>query len=180
MIIGFDISSVKIGISILSLDGKILKLDVLKLSSKLSLLERAMVFKKYCEDNLLYCVTKDFRVIIESPFISVGGGFGRASTTATLQRFNGIISFIAYEVFGIVPEMVNVNHVRSSLGIKMPRGLDQKAKKQIVIDWAIRKFESDPKIEILRKQTKFWNAATGVDDMADALIIAYFGCKNAD
>jgi hypothetical protein len=175
LIAGLDISSSKIGMSVLSPDRHIQFLEVLKLSSKQSLIERALIFKAFCQERLLPLAPT--KIIVESPLINVSGGFGRAQTTAMLIKFNGICCFAVREVFGFEPEEVNVNHVRSVLGIKIVRHLLPKQKKQVVIDWAVRQFAGDPKIVLLTEKTKFGNAALGVDDMADALAIAAYGAR---
>jgi hypothetical protein len=174
MILGFDISSVKVGISALNDAGEIQLLEVLKLSSKQTLIERALIFKDHLNTLLGLFPHK---AIVEEPLINVSGGFGRAQTTAMLIKFNAMCCLAIRETFGFEPELINVNHVRAVLGIKIVRHLQPRQKKQVVIDWALRKFDGDSKIEVLKEQTKFGNAAVGVDDMADSLVLSTYGAR---
>jgi hypothetical protein len=179
MIFAFDISSSKIGICVMSGNEKIEYLDTLKFVSKTSLLRRSQLFKEYCEKYLMLFVKENIRIIVEEPLISVGGGFGKVQTTGILQRFNGMTCRVLFELFQLEPEMLNVNHIRSFLGIKIPKHVDQKKKKQVIIDWSFKKFENQEEVvKKLSQKTTFGNAAVGVNDMADAIVLAVYASKN--
>lgn len=176
MILAFDISSSKVGMVVMDTDKSIKYLDNIRFSSKTSLLRRAEILKEHCEKYLKpLTISSSPVVLIEEPLMNVSGGFGRALTTGMLLRFNGMASRVLHEVFGVEPILENVNHIRSVLGIKIPRGLDNKAKKQIIIDWVLAKFLD---VEIVQKKlsqkTKFGNAVEGVDDMADAIVLSVY------
>lgn len=178
MILAFDVSTSKIGIAILDDQKHIVYLDVLKFAAKVTLLRKAQIFQEYCVQHLKgLTASSNYRVLVEEPLIAVHGGYGQALTTAVLQRFNGMICVILHQLFGQELEMINVNHARASVGVRIPRGLDQKMKKGIVINWALKVFAEEPLIEALNQKTRFGNFQIGVDDMADALLIAAYGAR---
>lgn len=177
MILSFDISTSKIGVCVSDDNKQIVFLDVLKFVPKTTLLRKSQLLFEYCERNLLPLISSDVRVLVEEPLMMVGAG-GHAQTTAILQRFNGMATRTLFELFKVEPEMVNVNHARSVLGIKIPRGIDQKQKKQIVIDWVLRNFSHDSLVvEKLSAKTKQNNFQPGVDDMADSVALVAYGVK---
>jgi hypothetical protein len=44
-----------------------------------------------------------------------------AATITTLMRFNGIVSYIGRNIFGVEPEYISAAHARKLCGIKMQR-----------------------------------------------------------
>jgi hypothetical protein len=59
------------------------------------------------------------RVYIEEAAKKFTPGFSSADTIMTLGRFNGILSYMVYQLFGVKPIMVNVRSARAKLGIKI-------------------------------------------------------------
>lgn len=97
-----------------------------------------------------------------------------------LARFNGLVSWNCYEIFGIKPILVNVSKARTNYGLIFPRGTKSAARKKMVVEKVIEK-----------EGTKFsWsfnrngiNYSKGVDDRADAIVIARYAeslIKNKD
>ena len=95
-------------------------------------------------------------------FFKSGGS--TAKTMATLQRFNGIISWIVNETFKKEPTYLTSAQARKLLGIKTSRG--QKAKKE-VIKWLL---DNVPTFDV--EYTKFGNPKPKYFDIADAIVIA--------
>ena len=86
---------------------------------------------------------------------------------AALQKFNGIVSWLVYELFEIEPNYITATSARKRAGIKVPRG--QKAK-EVVLDFLLEN-EKAFKIEY----TKFGNPKPESYDRADAIVVAKAG-----
>ena len=86
---------------------------------------------------------------------------------AALQKFNGIVSWLVYELFEIEPKYITATSARKHVGIKVPRG--QKAK-EVVLNFLLEN-EKAFKIEY----TKFGNPKPESYDRADAIIVAKAG-----
>ena len=86
---------------------------------------------------------------------------------ATLQRFNGIVSWLIYELFEIEPQYVGATTARKLCGIKVPRG--QKAK-QVVLEHLL---EREPEFKI--EHTIHGNPKPESYDRADAIVVAKAG-----
>ena len=97
------------------------------------------------------------------------GGKSSAKTLSTLTRFNGIASWLIYELFEIKPKFIAATSARKQAGIKVPRG--QKAK-QVVLQHLLDN-ESAFKVEY----TKHGNPKPDSYDKADAIVVAKAGWK---
>jgi hypothetical protein len=86
---------------------------------------------------------------------------------AALQRFNGIVSWLLFEVFEIRPEYIGATSARKHAGIKVPRG--QKAK-QVVLEHLL---ETEPAFKV--EYTRHGNPKPESYDRADAIVIAKAG-----
>ena len=106
-------------------------------------------------------------IYVEQPFTFFNSGGSSGKTMAALQRFNGIVSWLLFEVFEIRPEYIGATSARKQVGIKVPRG--QKAK-QVVLEHLLDT-ESAFKIEY----TKHGNPKPESYDRADAIVIAKAG-----
>jgi hypothetical protein len=91
-------------------------------------------------------------------------GASSAKTLHTLASFNGIISWIVYDLFGIEPIYLSATSARSTLGIKIPKG--QKAK-DLVMTWIMQNETS-----FQPATTKSGKAKKHFYDIADAIVIA--------
>lgn len=56
---------------------------------------------------------------LEEPLLGFAKGMSSAATITTLMRFNGIISFIGRDIFGVDPIYVSAAHARKLCGIKL-------------------------------------------------------------
>ncbi len=104
---------------------------------------------------------------IEKSLQSFRSGFSSAKTLSTLSAFNGIVSWLVYQVFFVTPEYIAAPSARKLAGIKIPRG--QKAK-EVVLQFLLDN-EADFEIEY----TKQGNPKPGSYDRADALVVAKAG-----
>ena len=80
----------------------------------------------------------DVRVVLEEPLMGFRPGMSSALTISTLMRFNGIVSYIARNVFGAEPEYIGSAHARKLCGIKLQRtSLGGPQKEQVFAHMAI-------------------------------------------
>lgn len=61
------------------------------------------------------------RVVLEEPLMGFRPGMSSAQTISTLMRFNGIVSYIARDLFGCEPEYIGSGHARKLCGIKLQK-----------------------------------------------------------
>ena len=108
-------------------------------------------------------------IYIEQSLHSFRSGFSSAQTLSTLSRFNGIVSWMCYEIFNIQPEMIAATSARKQAGVGIKRGDNAKEK---VLEFVI---DNCPDIEI--QYTKHGNPKPGTLDMCDSIIIALAGDK---
>ena len=108
-------------------------------------------------------------VYIEQSLHSFRSGFSSAQTLSTLSRFNGIISWVCWDLFSIEPEMIAATSARKQAGVGIKRGDNAKEK---VLQFIIDKY---PNIKI--QYTKHGNPKPGTLDMCDSIIIALAGDK---
>lgn len=110
VLLGLDVSTACIGISIVIDDGseygKIVELTHInpKVPNKIKGIEQLFLKKKIFEDFLIKY--KDFgidEVIIEEPLLRSNN----VQTVSTLLRFNGMVSDCVYNVLGIVPQYIS-------------------------------------------------------------------------
>ena len=106
-------------------------------------------------------------VYIEQSLQSFRSGFSSAKTLSTLSRFNGIVSWIIYEHFGITPEYIAATSARKLCGIKIPKG--QKAKPVVL------KFLLDNQPGFVIEYTRNGNPKPESYDKADSIVIARAG-----
>ena len=118
-ILGLDISTNIIGYTILDNSGNHIISGALKLNKKLDFVARAAEFSSILADlRKQYSIG---HVWIEEPFIMFAKGGSSAQTMARLSSFNGMIQFSCFTIYGFVPSMINANHARKVLGIKLMR-----------------------------------------------------------
>ena len=98
--------------------------------------------------------------------------FSSAKTLSQLNRFNGIVSYLTYEVFNKIPEYINVNSARKSLGIKLDRKSSKNTKeqvfewvkKEITFNWPEKTLKSGPNKGLVKNDESCY-------DMSDAYVI---------
>lgn len=108
-VLGLDVSTKTIGISLFDMNGKLILLThvtpkikgIDKLSDIEVLIKKAQVFEeefleKYADEDIS-------KVVIEEPLL----GSNNVYTMATLIRFNGMISRSVYETLNVVPEFIS-------------------------------------------------------------------------
>lgn len=167
MILGLDISTSITGITVLTEDGSILHNEAIKLTSnKLeSLMQKAQIIKdRLIELKHLYNINKIF---IEQSLNAFRPGLSSAQVILTLGKFNGIVSWICYEVYGREPEYIGSTTARKCLGIKVERGQNAK---EIVLKHVV---DSEPSFKV--EYTTAGKPKAGAFDRADSYVIAKAG-----
>jgi len=168
MILGLDISTSITGVTLLSLDGEIILCDHIDLRK-----HRNFFIKS--EKVLEYFDAMDqqpVQIFIEQSLQSFRTGFSSAATLATLSRFNGVVSWLAYRRFAIEPEYIAASSARKKAGIKVVRGTP--AKQQVLAHI----LDTVPSFVI--EYTPKGNPRPGTYDRADSLVVAKAGlvCMN--
>lgn len=114
LILGLDVSTKTIGISLFTVDGELLELThispktkPLPASKTEELMKKADIFgefiKKYEGMNVKY-------VVIEEPLLRSNN----VNTVGTLLRFNGMVTKICYDKLNVVPEYVSTYEARKN------------------------------------------------------------------
>jgi hypothetical protein len=128
VILGLDVSTSKIGLSIIDYNNNLLICQVIKLNSNNSLIEKCIELENIIDNlngnnyinnnNKLYIK----EIFIESPFMMFSGGKTTAMTMSKLQRFNGMVSYMVRRTLGVEPVMIAANKARGLIGLKIKRG----------------------------------------------------------
>ncbi len=142
MILGVDVSTSITGFAVVA-DGQLVYYDSIDMRKQKNVFDKAILIKEKILDIYeMYQINNEDEkmwgdskypiehIYIEQPFTFFNSGGSSAKTMATLQKFNGIVSWMLYELFEIRPEYVGATAARKHAGIKVPRG--QKAK-QVVL-----------------------------------------------
>lgn len=179
MILGIDISTSITGFAVVA-EGQLVYYDSIDLRKYKNIFDKTIALKEKLLDiyEMYQCNNEDSarlgsshfpieHIYIEQSLHMFMGGKSSAKTLSTLTRFNGIVSWLVFELFEIRPEFIGASSARKQAGIKVPRG--QKAK-QVVLEHLL-KTESAFNIEY----TKHGNPKPESYDRADAIIIAKAG-----
>ena len=107
------------------------------------------------------------QVWIEESLQMFSSGMSSAKTLATLTKFNGIVSWIAWDKFGITPEYIAAVSARKEIGLTVRKG---KRGKDVVMEYMLDK-ENWFQVEYGRTgkiKPHFY-------DMADSFVVAKAG-----
>jgi hypothetical protein len=175
IILGLDVSTSNIGIVLLGRDCLLhaSNISMIKLEDQY---DKANLFReKLRELSEKFAIN---HIHIEEPLQRFTRGMSSANTISTLARFNGIVSYITYDITGIKPELSNVTVARKVVGIKIPK--KDPNSKEIVLGWVKSNQEfSDyvwPSKELKSGPRKGQIVAEpGCYDIADAAVMAYYG-----
>ena len=170
MILGLDISTSITGYTILDGEAKIIKCEAWDLRNKRyfpNLFAKVQRFKQVMGN--LYQINKYpiDSIFIEQSLMAFRPGFSSAKTILTLAKFNGILSYVCQQDFGVEPQYIGASTARKSCGIKIPKG--EKAK-EVVLQYVL---DNEPNFVV--EYTKHGNPKPGSYDRADSLIIAKAG-----
>lgn len=181
MILGVDVSTSITGFAVIA-EGVLVYYDSIDLRKYKNIFAKTIAIKEKILDLYeMYQLNNDDNssagfgdskfpiehIYVEQPFTFFNSGGSSAKTMAALQRFNGIVSWLLYEIFEIEPKFIGATSARKAVGIKVPRG--QKAK-QVVLQHLL---DTEPAFKI--EYTKHGNPKPESYDRADAIIIAKAG-----
>ena len=179
MILGIDISTSITGFAVVA-EGQLVFYDSIDLRRYKNIFDKTIAIKEKLLDiyEMYQCNNDDAagfgssefpikHIYIEQSLHMFMGGKSSAKTLSTLTRFNGIVSWLVFELFEIRPEFIGATSARKQAGIKVPRG--QKAK-QVVLQHLL---DNEPAFKI--EYTKHGNPKPESYDRADAIIIAKAG-----
>jgi hypothetical protein len=178
MILGIDISTSITGFAVVG-DGQLLHYSSIDLRKYKGIFEKADILKEYIADLFEnYQLDQDSggwggsehpieKIYIEQPLHMFMKGKSSAKTLSTLMTFNGVVSWLIYELFEIEPQYIAATSARKQCGIKVKRG--EKAK-EVVLKHLL---EDEPAFHV--EYTKFGNPRPESYDRADAIIIAKAG-----
>jgi hypothetical protein len=166
MILGLDISTSITGYTIL--DGQtILECGMLDLRKS----KYTDFFDKSVAASVLLSELKQKykieKIFIEETINVMGKGKSSAHTIMTLNRFNGILSWLCYQIFDIKPQYIACRQARKMLGILIPKGGDAKA--IVLKHW----LDTEPQFKV--EYSIYGNPVQGTFDRADSLVIAKAG-----
>ncbi len=118
MIIGLDISTSIVGITVLN-DAGVHQHSSAVILPKSELPERAI----FLQGELLKIIAKFkiTKVWIEEPFQRFARGGSTAATMMRLATFNGMCQLLILQMTDVVPCLVNANAARKSVGLKIKR-----------------------------------------------------------
>ena len=179
MILGIDISTSITGFAVVG-DGQLLHYSSIDLRKHKGPFMKAIALKEYIEDLFEnYQLEQEFtsgwggsehpieHIYIEQPLHMFMRGKSSAKTLSTLMSFNGIVSWIIYELFEIEPQYVAASSARKQCGIKVKRG--EKAKEEVLKHL----WENEPAFHI--EYTNHGNPKPESYDRADAIVVALAG-----
>lgn len=132
IILSLDVSTSVTGICVIessrqpdAAGSHILLLDRIEFKGCKTLWDKADVVQAYLSslrsNGRLGGYTDSVRIILEEPLMGFRPGMSSAQTITTLIRFNGIVSYIARDVFKQEPEYINAPHARKLCGIKLQK-----------------------------------------------------------
>jgi hypothetical protein len=179
MILGIDISTSITGFAVVG-DGQILYYSSVDLRKHKGVFNKANVIKEFIEDLFenYQLDQEDYdgwgnakhpieSIYIEQPLHMFMKGKSSAKTLSALMTFNGIISWLVYELFEIEPQYIAATSARKQCGIKVKRG--EKAK-EVALKHLL---DTEPAFHI--EYTKHGNPVAGSYDKADAIVVAKAG-----
>jgi RNase H-fold protein (predicted Holliday junction resolvase) len=113
LIMGLDVSTKTIGIALFNMKGKLLELTHISPKIKpvpenkhVEMMLKSDIFKQYI---VKYRGMGIQRIIIEEPLLYSNN----INTVGTLTKFNGLISRVAYDELGVMPEYIPTYDARS-------------------------------------------------------------------
>jgi len=172
MILGLDISTSITGITVLDDTGTVVLFDAVDMRSKkftTFFIKADAIERRLVQIKNQYKIDKIF---IEQSLQAFRPGLSSAKVILTLGKFNGIVSWTCYKIFGFEPEYIGASTARKALGIKVERGENAK---EIVLK-RVLELESSFNVEYTPKG----NPVAGTYDRADSYVIAragYLSCQ---
>ena len=166
MILGLDVSSSVIGVTILNEDGVMLLNEAIKLQNEKIIVAKASKVKKFLEQTIKGKFNVK-EVFIEESLLAFRPTASSAHTISLLAKMNGIVTWLCYDVLGIRATQISANTARKLCGIKKVQGQNTKL---IVLKSVL---DMEPSFSV--SYTKQNNPVVGAFDRADSYVIAKAG-----
>ena len=173
--LGLDISTSIIGMCLFK-ESKFFKFYYLDLTKTKCIFAKSNLFEKMISE--IYSEYNFSNIYIEDTLQSFSRGLSSAKTLMTLSRFNGIVSYITHNISGLIPDYINVNTARKTLGIKIDKNSNIDKKEQVLlwVDNDLQKKYVWPKKTISRgKNIGVVKFEKFCYDMSDAYVICKAG-----
>jgi hypothetical protein len=165
MILGLDISTSITGATVIDENGKVIHNEAWDLRKYKEFFQKAEIVKgKIWELDDTFFIKE---VYIEQSLQSFRSGFSSAKTLSILSRFNGVVSWLCYDILKLKPEYIAATSARKKCGIKVPKGTKAK---QVIIQYVLDNVPS-----VLIEYTKHGNPKPHCFDKADSWVIANAG-----
>ena len=164
MILGIDVSTSITGFAIIGKKGQLIDSYSCDLRKYKNVFDKAEQVAKVLEDYSSMFAENIESVYIEQSLFMFMSGRSSAKTIALLSKFNGIVSWLCYDILDIKPEFLAATTARKHCGIKVPRG---KKAKEVVLQYLL---DNEPNFKI--EYTRNGNPKPESYDRADAIVIA--------
>lgn len=165
MYLGLDISTSITGFTLLGNSGDVLLCDYINLKKLSNMFDKAKTVEYKLQE--IFSNNKIEQVWIEESLQMFSSGMSSAKTLATLTKFNGIISWIAWDKFGITPEYIAAVSARKEIGLTVSKG---KRGKDVVMQHML---DNEPWFEVEYGRTG--KVRPHFYDMADSFVVAKAG-----
>lgn len=181
-VLGLDVSTSNVGICLMDSKGPQDVRNLLAIAVPMSKV-KGLYAKSCVIQDVLHDVSRQHKVdliVIEESLQAFRSRMSSAKTISTLNRFNGIVSFISRSIFDVPVCLGNVISVRKAVGISIDKKSDLNTKEQVLhwtkqrpemleFDWPTKILKSGP-----RKGEKIDEPFCF--DIADAFVMALWGC----
>ena len=183
IILGLDISTANIGICVLK-DDELIYAEGLHMSKIKGLFAKAEHLRNTLDNLHKYLQGKKIKIdaiVVEQSLQAFRRSMSSASTIATLNRFNGIVSYIARRRFHVPLYQVNAVSARKKIGLSVNKKSTLNTKDQVLV-WVKQKSPMDQfdwPTKVLKGGP---NKGKTVDrvfcyDIADAFVVACWGVQ---
>jgi len=120
MFLGLDISTSVTGFTLLGDSGDVVLCDYIDLKKLAGTFDKAKAVESKLKDILDNNNVTE--IWIEESLQMFSSGMSSAKTLATLTKFNGIISWIIWDRFGIEPNYIAAVSARKEIGLTVSKG----------------------------------------------------------
>tara|TARA_R110000824_G_scaffold158048_3_gene331624 strand:+ start:1936 stop:2442 length:507 start_codon:yes stop_codon:yes gene_type:complete len=168
MILGLDISTSITGATVIDDKGNVVLCEAWDTRKIKSFFGKASLIRgRLIDIRIEFPIT---HIVVEQSLQMFRAGFSSAKTLTLLSKFNGVVSWQCYNLWGLEPEYVSATTARKQAGIRVPRGTKAK---EVVLEH-INKTIPDFEYEL----TKAGNPKAGTYDRADSIVLALSVLKN--
>jgi len=168
MILGLDISTSITGATVIDDKGNVVLCEAWDTRKTKNFFDKAsLIGARLISVRIQFPIT---HIVVEQSLQMFRAGFSSAKTLTLLSKFNGVVSWQCYNLWGLEPEYVSATTARKQAGIKVPRGTKAK---EVVLEH-INKTIPDFEYEL----TKAGNPKAGTYDRADSIVLALSVLKN--